>query len=119
MYRNNDDQFENDIFLSYNWAHKAYVRKLYEKLKYHLNYKVWIDDFELGHTSLTAQLANGIIKSRIFVCCITKNYSESENCKQEFFLAKRKKKPMIILMLEPFDDNIALDIEMAINTERR
>jgi hypothetical protein len=118
MYQKNSEQFY-DVFLSYNWAHKPYVRKLYENLKDQYNLKVWIDDIELDNSSLTAQLANGITKSSIFVCCITKEYSKSENCKQEFFLAKRRKKPMIILMLEPFDDNIEPDIEMAINTERR
>ena len=61
-----------DIFLSYNWDKKPYVKKLYDKLC-NLNFKVWIDDIELDHTSLTKQLADGINKSHIFMCCITKN----------------------------------------------
>ena len=64
---NSQDQLDHDIFLSYNWSHKPYVRRLYEELRNHLNLKIWIDDNELGHTSLTAQLAKGISKSRILL----------------------------------------------------
>jgi len=59
-----DNQF--DIFLSYNWDHKSYVKKLYDKLR-NMNFKVWIDDIELDHTRLTSQLANGIT-NHIFSC---------------------------------------------------
>jgi hypothetical protein len=60
------------------------------------------------------------LQSQAFLyAALQKNIPSQKNCKQEFFLAKRRKKPMIILMLEPFDDNIEPDIEMAINTERR
>ncbi len=112
-------QLNNDVFISYNWDHKKFVMRFYEELKNNFKLKAWIDDFELKHTSLSLQLAKAITDSRVFVCFITKKYSESDNCKLEFFLAKRKKKPMIIIMLEPFDDNIAPEIEMVINTERR
>ena len=111
------NQLEYDIFLSYNWDHKAHVQKLFDKLS-QLNLKVWIDDKELAHTSLTAQLANGITKSRVFMCCISKKYSESENCKKELFYAILKKKPMIVLMFEHFN-NILEEIKMEINTHRR
>ncbi len=91
MYQKNNDQFY-DVFLSYNWAHKPYVRKLYENLKDQYNLKVWIDDFELDNSSLTAQLANGITKSSIFVCCITKEYSKSEKLQAGILFSKTQKK---------------------------
>ncbi len=112
------NQPEFDIFLSYNWDHKAHVQKLYEKLA-RMNLRVWIDDKELEHTTLKAELANGIARSRVFMCCVTEMYSRSDNCVEEFFYAKRKNKPMITLMFERFDDKIAPVIEMAINTQRR
>ena len=110
-------QFDYDIFLSYNWDHKPYVQKLYDKLC-NLNLKVWIDDKELDHTSLTAQLANGIKNSLVFMCCITKKYSESKNCREEFFFAISENKPTIILMFEHYKE-IDKEIQMKINTERR
>jgi len=111
----NDNQF--DIFLSYNWDHKPYVKKLYDKLR-KMNYKVWIDDIELDHTQLSSQLADGINKSKVFMCCITKKYSESRNCREEFFYAINKNKPTIILMFEHYKE-ISEEIQIEINTERR
>jgi len=106
-----------DIFLSYNWDHKPFVKKLYEKLC-NLNFKVWIDFKELDNTSLTSQLADGITKSHIFMCCISKKYSESRNCRKEFFFAISEKKPTIILMFEHYKD-ISKEIQMELNLERR
>ncbi len=112
-----DKKFDYDIFLSYNWDHKPYVQKLYNKLR-NLNLKVWIDDEELDHTSLTAQLAKGINNSLVFMCCITKKYSESKNCKEEFFFAISENKPTIILMFEHFNE-ISDGIRIRIIDRRR
>ena len=107
-----------DIFLSYNWDHKPFVKKLYNLLCNELNFKVWIDDMELDNTPLTSQLADGINNSHIFMCCITKKYSESRNCRKEFFYAFGKNKPTIILMFEHYKE-ISEEIQMEINPERR
>ncbi len=111
------NQLEFDIFLSYNWDHKAHVEKLYQKLQ-QLNLTVWIDDVELDNSDLDEQLANGIAKSRVFMCCVTKKYSQSENCKKEFSFATTKQKPMIVLMLEHFS-NIPEGFQIKINNHRR
>ena len=111
------NQLEYDIFLSYQWGHKDHVRKLYDKLK-QSNFTVWMDDKELEPSSLMAQLAKGIVNSRIFMCCVTQKYSESKNCKNEVSFATTKKKPMIILMFEHFD-NIPEGFQIKINTQRR
>ena len=107
-----------DIFLSYNWDHKPFVKKLYNLLCNELNFKVWIDDMELDNTPLTSKLADGINNSHIFMCCITKKYSESRNCRKEFFYAFSKNKPTIILMFEHYKE-ISEEIQMEINPERR
>ena len=106
-----------DVFLSYNHDHKEHVKKLYEKLV-EMNVKVWVDFKELGNSPLIDQLANGIIKSRAFMCCATKKYSESNNCKIELSFAVTNKKPLIILMLEHYD-NIAPGIQIVINPQTR
>ena len=108
---------EYDIFLSYNWDHKAHVQKLYEKLV-HMNLKVWVDFKELDNTPLTDQLADGITNSRVFMCCVTKKYSQSDNCKLEFHYAKTNKKLMIILMFEHYN-NIEKGIQIIINPQTR
>ncbi len=111
----NDNQY--DIFLSYNRDHKRYVENLYEKLC-NLNLNVWIDYKELDHTPLMVQIAKGINNSRVFICCVTKKYSESENLRKEFFYAISEKKPIIILMFEPYE-KISEEIKIEINTKRR
>ena len=111
------NQPEFDIFLSYYHDHKAHVQKLYEKLV-QMNLKVWVDFKELDHTPLENQLADGITNSRLFMCCVTKKYSQSVNCEKEFHYAITKKKPMIVLMLEHYN-NIEKGIQIEINTQRR
>ena len=93
------------------------MRKLYEKL-IQLNLKVLVDFKDLGYTPLTDQLADGILKARVFICCITKKYSESDNCKLEFSFAKTNKKPMIIIMLEHYK-YIAAGLQIVINPQIR
>jgi len=110
-------QFAFDIFLSYNHEHKRYAETLYHKLC-SLNFKVWFDDVELDHNPLTLQLADGINKSHVFMCCISKKYSESRNCREELLFAFSKNKPPIILMFEHFKE-ISEEIQMKINPERR
>ncbi len=95
-------RFDDDIFLSYNRGNKAYVQRLYDKLC-NLKLKVWIDDKNLDNTSLNLQLAKGIKNSHVFMCCITKKYSESQNCQNELLFAIKENKPIIILMFEHFD----------------
>jgi hypothetical protein len=73
-----------DIFISYNWNVKKQVKLLHEILE-NLNYKVWRDEKELnaGNNSLTAELANAIETSKIFLSCVTKDYCKSYNCNLE------------------------------------
>ena len=74
-----------------NATSTSHVQRLYDYLTNQLKLKVWIDDKELGITSLSGQLADAIIKSRVFICCITAKYSASENCKNEYGLASNKR----------------------------
>lgn len=42
----------------------------------------------------------GIRNSKAFICCVTKSYYDSENCKREVEYAVTLKKPMVVLMFE-------------------
>lgn len=95
-----------DIFISYNWDIKPSVIKLYQALTTKYNFRVWMDEYEMGQTRLVDELSTAISNSELFLCCITKKYSESENCKDEMDYAKNLKKKFIVLMFEriPMDD---------------
>lgn len=89
-----------DVFLSYNWDVKPAVTALYHELAGRQGLKVWMDEFEMGQHRLVEELSMAICQSTVFVCCITKKYTESENCKDEIDYARNIKKPMVVLMFE-------------------
>ena len=62
-----------------------------------------MDQEKLDHSGLMKQIAEGIKNSRIFVCCVTKEYSESASCNTELSFAGTHKKPRLILMLDQYD----------------
>jgi hypothetical protein len=91
----------NDLFISYQWGSQESVKNLYEFLK-SKKYKTWMDinRLDAGGLGLNNQLSQAIKSSRVVICCITKAYDKSENCKLEINWAKQNKKPLIILMFE-------------------
>ena len=93
-----------DIFLSYNWKIKEQVKLLHEQLEKE-DFKVWRDDKQLhaGNSALTAELAKGIKKSKVIICCITKDYCKSKNCNLEIEFATSCKKQMIVLMIDKIE----------------
>ena len=99
------------IFISYNCGTKTEVRKLCEILESE-DYEVWLDEKDLnaGNQSLTAELALAIKNSKVFLCCITKDYCKSYNCNQEIEYASAKKKPIIPLMIEKINPTSIDDI---------
>ena len=102
-----------DVFISYNWAIKAQVQKLYAILT-SLNYKVCMDERELnaGNNGLTAELAMAIKNSKVILSCITKEYCKSYNCNLEVEYASAKKKQMITLMVEEINPANIDEIEI-------
>lgn len=91
---------EYDVFISYQWDIKEYVVQLYKTLTMDYNLKVWMDEFELGSSRLTSELARAISNSRVFLCCVTQKYSESRNCIHEINWAYNRRKKFIVLMFE-------------------
>lgn len=82
-----------DIFISYQWDIKPEVKQLYAKLKDELNYKVWMDEYELkGGTNLYDQITHGLNESTCVIALVTKKYSKSENCKVKKPIIKTKNK---------------------------
>ena len=92
------------MFISYNWSIKDQVDILENKLKSN-NLKVWRDirNLEKSDNPLTSQLSEAIKKSKLVICCITKEYCRSHNCNLEIEWANTLKKPLIVLMIDKLD----------------
>lgn len=88
-----------DIFLSYQWDIQERVKELQNQLV-QLGFSVWMDIFQMAGGNLHTEIVNGINNSKIFVCCITKKYSESKNCENELCFAYDSNKKIIAIMFE-------------------
>lgn len=108
---------EKDVFISYNWNIKSQVKQLDKRLS-EIGLRVWLDEKELQHSDLplTAQLARGIKESKVFICCITKDYCKSFNCNLEIEFASTLAKPTIVLMIDDLKPTDISDIQI---TNRR
>lgn len=97
---------EYDAFISYQWGIKDDVEKFHNNLTSQ-NIKAWRDVTENGmktdNESIFKQIANGIDKSKVFLCFLTKGYCKSDNCKSEINYAHKTKKRIIYLMIEKED----------------
>ena len=108
----NDEEF--DLFISYQWDIKPDIRNLQEKLLSAdpaNRLKIWRDDdrLEINSLGLTDQLAKGIKKSKIFLCCLTHKYNKSKNCRMEIEYANRLNKRILVLFIDKLDFNKDLD----------
>lgn len=109
-----------DIFISYQWDIKVEVKQLYTKLKDELNYKVWMDEFELkAGGNLYDQITHGLNESHCLVALVTKKYSKSENCKLEIEYAQTNNIPMIVLMMDRVQIKDIGSVGLVINRKTR
>lgn len=93
-------EVQYDLFLSYQWNIKENVQSLHDYLS-SLNYTVIMDDHTFSANSdLSIQITQAVKNSRAVICCITKAYDTSKNCRREISLANDYNKPLIVLMFE-------------------
>lgn len=101
------------IFISY--AHKD-ANRIYPVIQALQNngLRVWYDEgLEVGsHWSET--IATHMDKSQCVLCFLTKNFFESENCKDEMHFAKERGKGPLIVYLDP----VKLSVEMQMSFGR-
>ncbi|KAL9953658.1 hypothetical protein ACROYT_G041109 [Oculina patagonica] len=89
------------VFLSYQWDLQETVKGLKSKIDGN-GVKCWMDIGQMGGgDSLLAKIDAGIRGCKVFVCCVTEKYCQSETCQNEATLAHSLKKPIIPLL---FDD---------------
>ena len=102
---NEDFEYANPppVFISYQWGMQQEVKLL----KQHLNmagYECWMDIGQMGGgNKLFAKIDKGIRDAKVVICCVTKEYSESPNCKREVNLAVNLRKSIIPLLMEKTD----------------
>lgn len=93
-----------DAFFSYNWGIKrSNQKKVIEIRNYitsELQIKTWIDMVEMKSGDLSKNVFNGIKGSKLFICFITSDYSDSKNCMNELCLAKKLGKEIIFYISE-------------------
>jgi hypothetical protein len=113
MASKNEKEF--DVFCSYQWDIKSDIEHLHKNLESAVkDLRIWRDVNELrnNNVGLFKQLGKNIIGSKIFLCCLTKKYTKSENCLRELNFAAKMSKPIIYLMIEKMNVD-QLDPEVA------
>lgn len=90
-----------DIFISYHYDSKPQVLKLYDKLTETYELKVWLDlkSLKVGD-DLSEKILYGIRASKLLICCMTKNYSNSTHSQKELVVADNFRKRIVVLMFE-------------------
>ena len=94
-----------DIFLSYRWSEKCFVRYLYKHLV-SSGYRVWFDENEMEH-NMTQSMQRGIEKSKVVLACVSTAYQIGDNTMFELRYARdyvdpetSLHKPVIAVCLE-------------------
>jgi hypothetical protein len=92
----------NEIFLSCERSNEALVVKLYKKLNATFGLQIWTIAVNASKVDKTLPLVKKAINSsQIFVCCMTKKYTETKECIDEIRLANEIGLPGIVVLLEP------------------
>jgi hypothetical protein len=96
--RNENTEF--DVFLSYPHKDKNQADQIFNLLK-SFNFSVWLDRFEIKiGDDFAEKIHTGIRSSKFFLALMSKNYIESENCCNEFKLARHLNKKVLMATIE-------------------
>ena len=92
---------EKHVMISYSHVQKKTVEKLVSELRRNGITNLWIDT-ENTHKfeGLVKAMVHAVDNSSSVICCISKAYSESENCMGELVYARDKKKTIIPVVVE-------------------
>lgn len=113
---NIENQPTPECFISYCWSNSRKARNKGDdfsdssiggidprdlKLKIEeTGIKCWLDVEQVGKIGLYQDIAKGLKKSKVFVCCISDEYVVSKNCKMEFrFAVLNLKLPTIMVAI--------------------
>ena len=87
--------------ISYNWGHsKDHAKKIAQILKDH-NLPIWMDiEGGMAGGNIYAAMAEGVDKAKAVICLVSKNYSESVNCKKELCTAASQNKIILPCLVD-------------------
>ena len=101
------------IFVSYSHKNCDRVWPIIERLEKD-GYRVWYDDGISPGTEWDVNIADHITHCGYFFALITKDYLESDNCRDELNFVREIKKPMLLVYLE----DVELPAEMKMRLGR-
>ncbi|XP_059141325.1 uncharacterized protein LOC131929220 isoform X2 [Physella acuta] len=89
---------KNHIFISYSWAEKDLVKKIYGSLVAE-GYKIWVDWEQMGGSTLQA-MAEAVENAAVVLVCMSEKYKQSPNCRTEAEYTFQLRKDYIPLMVQ-------------------
>jgi hypothetical protein len=91
-----------DIFIAYEQSCQDKLYRLSNLLTTGLNLSVSLDKPEVDLTMkrLYNKIIHKIIKSKLVVCCVNRNFIKSQKCRDELIIAYTYSKPVIVLLFE-------------------
>ena len=91
-----------EIFISCENKNVPLMLRLQKKLKSKYGLKIWSIAANTLKTDKTKTLAEKAIDlSEVFICGMTKKYTETRDCVDEILLANEREMPSICILLEP------------------
>lgn len=107
-----------DIVVSYEPKIKTKVWALYEILVHNYGLHVLMDhqaSETVFRTPVHKKLLMAIMKAKMLLCCMTKEYTVSGRCKNELIVAYTSSKPILVLMFDNLDQKELDSVYFAIN----
>ncbi len=111
---------EKDVFISYHDSIAEQVSDLNKKLNLKFQMCMQRKQWQIERKSqltLSDRTAHDIKKSKVFLCCLTKEYAQCFDYRKEFIYASRLEKKIIILNYDQVDLDEDLQIIIASNLE--
>ena len=111
---------EFDAFISYETSINDEIQRLSSMLKDGLNLNVFLTlpDIDMSMSKMYKKLMRKLMQSKMFICCVTKNYVISAKCKDELIIAYTSMIPVLVILFEEvqykeleFINNMSKDFE--------
>jgi serine/threonine protein kinase len=87
-----------DVFFSHAWASKPFLSNVFHLLNLQ-GFRVWYDQFEMGH-DMVKSMSEGIENSSVVLVCASQAYQSSAYCMFELQSSISLQKPVVTLLTE-------------------
>ena len=93
-----------DIFFSHCWVDKEFLSHVYSMLT-SLGFRVWYDQNDMGF-NIDSSMRDGVLQSKVFLCCFNRTYETRPNCLFELEQCTRRQpdKPVVALVMDDMFD---------------